>query len=329
MSQLLPRPDQAPPCSAFTRGLAVRPAGSGLGLDRIIVVDAPQPWPKPALAHEWLTAASPLVARAPVKSRLFAGEPNPDAGGHSVELFERHGLGFRSWRWPVDAANPAHSITEIVTAIVRAPIGKHQTDLTASAEMTEPTFLVCTQGSHDNCCGTLGTALAEQISASRGATAVRRISHTGGHRFAPTFIALPSGRMWAWADLDLVDRIATEAETAEDLAMLCRGWLGASRGPAQVAELAVRASLAAPFEHAPVVAPVAANGDEPVNWTVTAGDQQWVVNVQVGRHVPSIACESPGGQPSKAAAEYVAEIVELANVEQNQSHNREGRRGDS
>ncbi len=34
-----------------------------------------------------------------------------------------------------------------------------------------------------------------------------RTSHTGGHRFAPTALVLPSATLWAWADVDLLDRV--------------------------------------------------------------------------------------------------------------------------
>ena len=34
-----------------------------------------------------------------------------------------------------------------------------------------------------------------------------RTSHTGGHRFAPTALVLPSATLWAWADAALVDQV--------------------------------------------------------------------------------------------------------------------------
>ena len=34
-----------------------------------------------------------------------------------------------------------------------------------------------------------------------------RTSHTGGHRFAPTAIALPSASLWAWADAALLAQV--------------------------------------------------------------------------------------------------------------------------
>ena len=54
-------------------------------------------------------------------------------------------------------------------------------------------LLICTHGSRDRCCGRLGTILHRSASARWPDVDVHRISHTGGHRFAPTAILLPSG----------------------------------------------------------------------------------------------------------------------------------------
>lgn len=59
-------------------------------------------------------------------------------------------------------------------------------------EHTEPLWLVCTNGRRDVCCAELGrpvtAALSEQWPGETWET-----SHLGGHRFAATLLALPSG----------------------------------------------------------------------------------------------------------------------------------------
>ena len=66
-----------------------------------------------------------------------------------------------------------------------------------AADIPEPVrgrvtdVLVCTHGTRDTCCGSLGTRLWRDLDA--GGATVRRTSHTGGHRFAPTAVTF---RWW-------------------------------------------------------------------------------------------------------------------------------------
>ena len=54
-----------------------------------------------------------------------------------------------------------------------------------------------------------------------------RTSHTGGHRFAPTFIVLPFATLWAWADPLLLRRVVAQEGPVADVAndsVLPDGW---------------------------------------------------------------------------------------------------------
>ncbi len=61
-------------------------------------------------------------------------------------------------------------------------------------------WLVCTHGSRDACCGSLGPRLAQALRAA-GHQQVWEVSHIGGHRFAPTCWHLPSWRVYGRVDL--------------------------------------------------------------------------------------------------------------------------------
>jgi hypothetical protein len=69
--------------------------------------------------------------------------------------------------------------------------------LLANAEPIEraPWWLVCTHGSRDRCCAKWGMPVFEALRA-RDPQRVWQSSHLGGHRFAPTVVALPLGLMW-------------------------------------------------------------------------------------------------------------------------------------
>ncbi len=65
-----------------------------------------------------------------------------------------------------------------------------------------PRLLVCTNGRRDLCCAVRGRPVA-LAAATRRPGQVWETSHTGGHRFAPTAVLLPSGQMLARLDADL------------------------------------------------------------------------------------------------------------------------------
>lgn len=297
VSHLLPATDATPLCSAFTKSLGVRPIGTGLTLDRVLLVSVPLPWPKPALGHDFLKPVGAAVAHSAIPTRLFAAEPWHLGKQVTIELYERDGLDFQAYRWTLDSPEQIELTVDRIVHAGRGALGM------APIPVTVPTFLVCTQGSHDQCCGDFGVALADQIDRERPDFRVRRVSHTGGHRFAPTFLALPSGRMWAYADLALVDRVASGSVTVDDLRMYCRGWLGARKGAEQVAELAARIESGNPFLEPPTIQ--VTDGDDGAKFCEVVADGRTVhVGVRPGREVPSIACEAPGGLPAKPGREY-------------------------
>ena len=309
-SNLLPVGNEAPRCSDFARANELRPAGSGLFLERVILVSVPLPWPKPALKHELLEPSTAALNRSGVRSRLFAAEPwSERTDVIDVEVYERPGNGGAvRYGWQVDNASACDALLTQIAETDKGELAEVATaDGDTPAITTNPrAVLVCTQGSHDLCCGTDGVELADQLSA-RDTAEVRRVSHTGGHRFAPTFLAFPGGRMWAFADLALVDRIVANQLTADDYRDRCRGWWGAATGAAQVAELAVRVETAdQPFDDVPVITvePEAAREPGPTPVQVQVAGTTWPVTVRVAREVPSISCQAVGGLPAKPGREF-------------------------
>lgn len=92
----------------------------------------------------------------------------------------------------------------------------------------DPLLLICTNSKRDVCCALYGRPIA---------TALRlwECTHTGGHRFAPTGVLLPTGHLYGRLDHRLAERVVTEGILADR----CRGRsCFTPRG--QVAEVAVR-----------------------------------------------------------------------------------------
>lgn len=58
--------------------------------------------------------------------------------------------------------------------------------------VTDPLYLVCTQGRHDPCCAELGRPVAEALT-ERFPDGTWEVSHIGGDRFAGNLVVLPHG----------------------------------------------------------------------------------------------------------------------------------------
>ncbi|MEM8922333.1 MAG: sucrase ferredoxin [Actinomycetota bacterium] len=323
LDHLLPPADDTVRCAEHARSIGVDPGGTAIRADRVVLVAVPAPWPKPALGHPLLAELSGVLAEGPTPTRLLAAAGpgfGPTGDGVPVVVYDRLGGGATERRFVVaDGDDLATWGRTLVGGDVRAP----SEPAMASAALgpwarhdpspctATPAVLVCTQGSHDVCCGSEGERFAR--AAADDGIDVYRVSHTGGHRFAPTALTIPDGRMWADLDLDLLRRIMGRLGPLDEVTDHCRGWWGAATGPAQMAERAVFAHLGWEFgdddRGVSVIGAEGASDPDRTMVVVEWGDERWVVDVRVARTVPSIACRAPGGLPAKAGREYVVADV--------------------
>ncbi len=100
-----------------------------------------------------------------------------------------------------------------------------------------PLYLVCTHGSRDRCCGTLGVPVYRALK-DRGQRQVLQVSHLGGHRYAPVVAVLPEWRFYGHLDPTSVLDLDT---TLSDGEMYQSGYRGHGRLP--VHQQAVEAAL--------------------------------------------------------------------------------------
>lgn len=102
----------------------------------------------------------------------------------------------------------------------------------------DPLWLVCTNGRRDRCCAELGRPVVGAL-AERWPEETWETTHLGGHRFAGTLLALPSGvtlgRLGAADVVSACEAVARDEPPAGRV----RGRAGLT-GAAQVAERAVR-----------------------------------------------------------------------------------------
>lgn len=299
---LLPAPDDAPRCAEHAGAIELDPAGSALHVDEVLLIDVPLPWPKPVWAADGFThlpeavmaageqgrrvralAAVPLddgIARIVVHQRIDGLGPmvrsefrmGADEVGHVADLVLREGPAAGD-PWLVDVPVPPREVA------------------------------ICAQGSHDICCGSDGMRLVNQLLAVRPGLTVRKVSHTGGHRYAPTGLTFPDGRMWGFTSVEEMGRLVDRDGTPASVAHRCRGWTGTD-GIGQVGERAVFALLDDwAVDDVPRTVATEPVGD---GWIVSVGvaGRRFEVEVERGRAVPTIACRAEGGLPAKPGTEY-------------------------
>jgi len=300
-ADLLPPAGTAVRCAPFAETLDVDPGGTAFHVDEIIVVDMALPWPKPVWAEDGFTAVPEWVRAAGEAGRavrVLAAVPEADGSGSRVVWHHRGEASFERQEFVV---GPDDVVAVLESLLVGSPGGRP----IAGAPYPGRELLVCTQGSHDVCCGSRGSVLVGELAAARPDLQVTRVSHTGGHRFAPTAVSLPDGRMWGRLDLAAALAVIDRSASPTDVAARCRGWTGAAEGPAQVAERAVFAVADDwAFDDRPRRVEVADGAEGVRVCRVTVDGRTWTVEVEEGRAVPTIACGEPGGLPAKPGQEW-------------------------
>ncbi|WP_458686015.1 sucrase ferredoxin [Nocardia tengchongensis] len=110
------------------------------------------------------------------------------------------------------------------------------------AAVTDPLVLVCAHGKRDQCCALLGRPIAASLAAAHP-DRVWECSHTGGHRFAPAVIVLPTGLTYGRLDEDSAHTMLAAADKGEVSLAGLRG-RSCYTPVEQVAEVAVRQRIA-------------------------------------------------------------------------------------
>jgi hypothetical protein len=102
-------------------------------------------------------------------------------------------------------------------------------------------LLVCTNGARDLCCAVVGRPVALAAAALQP-DRVWEVTHTSGHRFAPTAALLPAGTLHGRLDATQADALLAAADRGETVLTGSRGRSTWS-GPGQAAEIAVREEI--------------------------------------------------------------------------------------
>jgi len=247
-------------CAIQAREADLQPAGTAGSYDAYWIAEVPLPWPREITEHPMFDGVD-----VPAGTRVQGVVPAPDhvAEGHTPVLrYSRPPGPFRRY----EGGEPGVS------------------DL-----------LVCTHGTRDRCCGSMGMSLFLSVR-SRSGLRVHRTSHTGGHRFAPTAVLLPEGTVWGWLDDDALDAVLDRSREPAELRRHYRGSTAMPDAWTQVAEAAVFAEVGWPWlDDARDARRV---DDGVVLVESTAGE--WEVELEDRGTAPQPVCGEPIGTATKA-----------------------------
>jgi hypothetical protein len=303
--------DRAVRCSAWARAESLDPIGT-VGSNRgFLLVEVPLPWPRdigliPALADLGSLAAEMGI-------RIQALVPPSRSSDRRVILYTAtdpdgwfSGLRRRSATVPTE---------QDLAGAVEALAGSTESSSSSSPDSGAPgrDLLVCTHGRRDVCCGSSGTELALRLTAEEGLAGVTvwRTSHTGGHRFAPTFLLFPDATGWAFADPELVHQVTSRSVPFAHLAPHYRGCAGLPGPGVQALEREVLASEGWEVMDRPRRGFETGEAD-PDGWRVVrlevadglGGIDSWEARVGPGRVLPVPDCGRPLSEAKKTDTEW-------------------------
>ena len=225
-------------CSAWARLQNLDPVGTAGSYRGFLLIEWPLPWPRDLSEDESL--ATVLEAARSFGMRLQGLVPATESGPRRAIAYRWPPAGGARFQRSELVVDPGELVAAAVAVLHQAPLRDEIVDV-----------LVCTHGRRDRCCGSLGTALFQELTADPGllgqGVRVWRTSHTGGHRFAPTAIVLPEGTAWAFCDTAALADIVQQKGALEDLLPRYRGCSGMATPALQALERAVLAELGWPL----------------------------------------------------------------------------------
>ena len=236
-------------CMAWVTGLD--PVGHAAPIQRLLALEVGLPWKRtvleslPRALHPVLERAKSMGGKIVTSmglSQLLLIAPDR----HETVLNRRRALVWERPSTPFahftrrEYLLPEEALTDFGSAMSFKPDQLPQFDRYLVNEgRSLQDFLVCTHGSRDAACGQFGYRLYDKLrrmTASNPLLRIWRVSHFGGHVFAPTMVELPAGIFWGNLYDDRAEQIVERRGDVTLLRRYYRGWSGAARGFAQAAE---------------------------------------------------------------------------------------------
>lgn len=218
-------------CSDFSRQAGEDIIGTGTNYSTYVLIECPTPWEFEAFDSKCVPqdlrdlVAEVKKVKLSVRFLLIAPNKSKSTSSTKILIYEKQkswiSNGYRKREFDVENI-------EQVAPVVRQYLRGEPPDCDSEENQTRD-ILVCTHGSHDICCARYGNRFYFQAVATiyeLGLSNVRiwRVSHIGGHRFAPTMIDFPDGRYYGALDQESFRSILTRTGDITCFNRVYRGW---------------------------------------------------------------------------------------------------------
>jgi hypothetical protein len=216
-------------CADYSRQAGEDLIGSATNAQTYILIECPPPWTAEALNSKWVPNNLRLLVedvkrtKSSIKFLLIANNLSHKSNRSTLLIYQRkEGINHGYHKQEFQAEN----LEQLVIVLRKwlflgIPISETQT--------TTRDILVCTHGSHDQCCARYGNpfffhATATVSNLNLDNVRIWKSSHLGGHRFAPTAIDFPEGRYYGALDIESFQQILTRSGDINCLNKVYRGW---------------------------------------------------------------------------------------------------------
>ncbi|MBE9199770.1 MULTISPECIES: sucrase ferredoxin [unclassified Nodularia (in: cyanobacteria)] len=217
-------------CSDHAREVGEDIISSATNYETYILVECPQPWAYDAFRSKWVPNNLQVLveevrrAKLPVRFLLIANNYSHKVDYTTLLIYQKQeGLshGYRKYEFKLPHI-------EQVAGVVKKSLWHKIPEYEIETSITRD-ILVCTHGSHDQCCARYGSPFYFQASAMIADLELDNVriwksSHFGGHRFAPTAIDLPDGRYYGVLNQESFRSILTRTGDIQCLKKVYRGW---------------------------------------------------------------------------------------------------------
>lgn len=241
-------------CNVAAQALDLDPAGHAGHFEDAVLVETPLPWKRELYEKAGALPQEMIDLLALWLDRYRAGQPYnhrplliaPDAaysraGYRRVIFFSRPSSPFSHFE-RAEYCVPEAEVGPLVWALYEGrdelPRFAPYLQIGASENGLPRDLLVCTHGTIDAACAKFGYPLYRLLRERHAHDSLRvwRVSHFGGHVFAPTLLEMPTGHYWAYVGEAQADQIAMRRGEVSTLRGHYRGWAGVASGFAQAAE---------------------------------------------------------------------------------------------
>jgi hypothetical protein len=238
-------------CNLLAIEKGLDPVGYAGSFDDSVLIEIPLPWKRDiyqqagALPQEaidlmalWLQRyhETGVYGHRPL---LIAPDKDYSEQGKRRVMFYTRKEGQISTFDKVEYSVPEAELGALLWALFEAPddLEKFSAYRVPQAD-TIRDVLVCTHGTVDAACAKFGYPLYNDLRKNYADESLRvwRVSHFGGHVFAPTLVDMPTGHYWAYVEEDQARKIVQQQGDLDILQGYYRGWAGVEGGFLQTVE---------------------------------------------------------------------------------------------